>query len=268
MNFKNKVLLALSIEPVKKLSVFFLFSACLFTACDLPEPRNRRLIKNQVFVTPQTQPEQPVLAKDTSYLEAIFQNAGLVDIHSLDTSIRVRLQYADTTNFLKRAFYDGLRRAYFSCETALRIASAQYYLRQIRPELSLIIYDASRPQHIQQMMWDSLRLPDTEKIKYLSEPGATSLHNYGCAVDCGLINSQTGELLDMGSGYDTFEKLSQPYWEKHYLSNGRLSQTAYENRLLLRKVMKRAKMNSISTEWWHFSAYSREKALSDFNLIK
>jgi len=268
MNFKNKVLPALTSEVRKKVRLLFLCTVFL-SACDVGPRKERPLVKNRVFVTEDSlKPEPTAIKKDTSYLEYIFQGLDLVDIQSLDTSIRVHLQYADTSNFLKRAFYDGLRKAYFNCETALRIAAAQYFLQQNHPDLSLVIYDASRPQHIQQMMWDSLQLPGKEKTSYLSAPDATSLHNYGCAVDCGLVNTKTGEVLDMGTGFDSFEKLSQPVLESRFLKSGELSETAFMNRQILRNAMKRARMNNIPTEWWHFSSCSRVDAMARYRLIR
>lgn len=269
MNFKNKVLTALVYAAHKKVLLIFGMALLLLNSCGSPDPSTKRhLVKHKVFVKPELPKGQELIQKDTSYLEFVFKKYDLIDIQSLDTSIVVLLQYADTTNFLKRAFYDGLRKAYFNCETALRIASAQYYLKAAHPHLSLLIYDASRPQHIQQMMWDSIQLPGKDKHSYLSHPEATSLHNYGCAVDCALINRLTGEVLDMGSGYDSFEKISQPAWEAHFSKTGELSETALKNRLILRKAMKRARMNPIPTEWWHFSSCGRAEASAKYSLIK
>jgi D-alanyl-D-alanine dipeptidase len=107
-----------------------------------------------------------------------------------------------------------------------------------------------------------------KKLNYLSHPGETSLHNYGCAVDVSIVDEKTGELLDMGSDYDTFEKISEPVHEWHYLKTGELSREAWENRRLLRRVMKLARMNAIPSEWWHFSSMSKEEAVKHFQLIK
>ena len=245
----------------------------LLAACEKkPEKQRRKIAHATIFIFPDTTEED--LAKlhpinlDTSYVEYVFKAYNLVDIKTLDSTILVQLQYADTTNFLKKNMYDGLRKAYFTCETALRVAAAQYYLKQIHPHYSLVIYDASRPLHIQQMMWDSLDLPPLTKLSYLSNPQTAGMHNYGCAVDCSIIDTQSGMALDMGTGYDEFSKLSQPVLEYHFLQTKELSKESYENRRLLRYVMRRAKLNSINTEWWHFSAVSADEALSNYQLIK
>ncbi|MCU0359853.1 MAG: M15 family metallopeptidase [Bacteroidia bacterium] len=204
---------------------------------------------------------------DTSYLNFLFLSKGLVNIHDLDTSIQVKLQYADTTNFLKTGFYDGLKTAYLTCEAAIKLSNAQHYLKAMYPHYSLVVFDASRPLHIQQLMWDSLKMPAVKKYQYLSPPSEPSLHNYGCAVDVSILDLNTNTLLDMGSDFDYFGNLSEPMMEKELLKSGELSEVAYKNRLLLRKVMTAAKFKPITTEWWHFSICTKPEAQKRFELI-
>ncbi|MDP1800179.1 MAG: M15 family metallopeptidase, partial [Bacteroidota bacterium] len=205
---------------------------------------------------------------DTSYLEHLFKGYDLIDVQSLDSSIKVDLKYASTDNFLKLNVYDGLRKAYFPCEVAIRIYNAQYYLKQINPNYSLIIFDAARPLHVQQMMWDSLDMPPDIKYAYLSPPFSISLHNYGCAVDLSIIDLKTNKLLEMGTDFDHFGKLSQPVYEWQYLKTGELTQEAFENRKLLRKVMQLANFFPITSEWWHFNFCNKEFAAVKFKLIQ
>ncbi|MBA3663660.1 MAG: peptidase M15, partial [Bacteroidetes bacterium] len=194
------------------------------------------MIRDTVAVAP-----KPIT--DTSYLEHVFKNYDLTDVRSLDSSIHVDLKYAGTDNFLGKNFYDGLRKAYFPCEVATRICNAQYYLKQINPAYSLVILDAARPLHVQQMMWDSLEMPPDKKFNYLAPPYTVSLHNYGCAVDLTIIDLSTDSILEMGSGFDHFGKLSEPAYEWHFLKSGELSEEALNNRKLLRKVMQAARFN-------------------------
>lgn len=259
-----------------KLNFLYLFGAILFLmACGTDEMRKpRRIVKQKVYVSP-LNPDTAgeinsgkQLSADTSYLELLFKGYNLVNINDLDSSIQVDLRYADTTNFLKRNLYDGLRNAYFNCETALRLCAAQYYLKQIDPKLSLLVLDASRPQHVQQMMWDSLKLHPDKKTFYLARPEETSLHNYGCAVDVTILDLRTNKPLDMGTEFDFFGNLAEPIYELRYLKTGALSQQAYQNRLLLRKVMQQAKLNAITSEWWHFSTCKKEEAALNYELIR
>lgn len=224
-------------------------------------------MKRVVYVIPDSVPVKKVVDGDTSYLSVLFKSYGLVDLHTLDSSIKVKLKYADTSNFLKRDFYDGLTKAYFPCEVATRICNAQYFLKQYNSSFSLLILDAARPLHVQQMMWDSLRMPPDKKFNYLAPAYNVSLHNYGCAVDITIIDS-TGKELDMGSEFDHFGKLSEPAYEWQFLKSGELSKEAWKNRKLLRKVMQSAKLNPITSEWWHFNFCSKEYAAAAFTLIK
>lgn len=209
-----------------------------------------------------------ILNGDTSYLELVFKNYDLVNLQSLDSSIQVDLKYAGTANFLNKNIYDGLQNAYLNCETAIKLCNAQYFLKQINPNYSLIVFDAARPLHIQQMMWDSLKLDTTIRRSYLAPPNQTSLHNYGCALDLSIIDLKTNKELDMGTGFDFFGKLSQPAYEWYFLRDSSLSCAAFDNRQLLRDVMKKARFRPIPSEWWHFSICSKEEAALRFKLIK
>jgi len=273
-----KIVIRFRILQEKKryfLRVFAIFSTglCLFFMSCLYEgkDKNTRLIKNKVFVIPFPEEKSPdqvqTQVPDTSYLHFLFRSKGLVDIHELDSSIKVDLRYADTSNFLHMGFYDGLKTAYLTCEAAIKLSNAQYYLKSLYPNYSLLVFDAARPLHIQQLMWDSLKLPAPKKYQYLSIPSEPSLHNYACAVDVSIIDLTTSTLLDMGSEYDHFGKLSEPMMEKELLKTGALSDEAYKNRLLLRKVMTTAKFKPITTEWWHFSICTKPEAQQRFELI-
>lgn len=240
------------------------------TSCDRKGDAHYHLVKHRVFVMRDTlNRDQPLTVDpDSSYLEFVFKKYDLVDVQQLDSTIRVDLRYADTANFLHRNFYDGLKRVWLPCEVALRLCNAQSYLKQYDPQLSLVIFDAARPLHIQKMMWDSLNMPPDRKFNYLSPPWEISLHNYGCAVDLGILDLSQNKLMDMGTGFDAFEKLSQPVFERQFLQSGGLSREALGNRRLLRSVMKRAGFNSIPSEWWHFGYGSKESAAAKFKLIE
>ena len=259
---------------LKRTHQYFLVLCVLLFSCHSADSdkvhtlRQKKVIVIDSALIKPTVVTTPPISKDTSYLELVFSRYDLVNVRDLDSSIRVDLQYADTSNFLKQNLYDGLRNAYLNCEAALKLANAQSFLKELHPEYSLIIFDAARPLHIQQLMWDSLKLHPDLKFNYLAPPYQNSLHNYGCAVDLSIMDTKTGTLLDMGTPYDFFGKLAQPINEQIYLKSGALSKEAYENRLLLRKVMQRAALNPINSEWWHFSICTKEEAVKKFKLIE
>ncbi len=266
----------MNVKPLflKSYTLIFFLPLLAGFACDTRSPEDKHLLRHQrVFVLydtlePEILSETMAPDADSSYLEYVFRSYNLQDIKQVDSTIRVDLRYAGTNNFMGINFYDGLRHAYFPCEVAIALSNAQQYLRSVNPSYSLLIWDAARPLHIQQMMWDSLKMPDDKKFNYLSPPYETSLHNYGCAVDLTIADLSTGKTLDMGSDFDTFEKISQPVYEQLYLSKGELSVESVNNRQLLRRVMKRGGFSPIPSEWWHFGYGNKTLAAAKFKLIK
>ena len=82
---------------------------------------------------------------------------GFVDIAKVDPTIKVSLMYARADNFTGRILYDDLREAYLHPLAAEALKKAQARLKQLRPDLSLKVYDAARPMSIQQKMWDEVK---------------------------------------------------------------------------------------------------------------
>ena len=83
-----------------------------------------------------------------------MERAGFVDVRSMDSTIRVSLMYARADNFTGRVLYTDLHEAYLHPKAARALAKAQKILKTSHPELSLKVYDAARPMHIQQKMWN------------------------------------------------------------------------------------------------------------------
>ena len=204
---------------------------------------------------------------DTSALERLFISKHLVNINSLDSNIRVVLHYSTSHNFLNKDLYHGLKNCYLPCEVAIKLSNAQQFLNSQYPNYHLIVFDAVRPLHIQKQMWDELDMPAKDKINYLAHPSDISLHNYGAAVDVGIIGDND-VLLNMGTAFDFFGELSEPKREKEFVENGKLSQEALNNRLLLRTVMMKAGFTTITSEWWHFNATNKVTAAARYELIE
>ena len=85
-----------------------------------------------------------------TFSEEDFRIRGYVDIHRLDTTIRLALIYSTTDNFVGEDMYGDFDKAYFEKGFAERIRQAQRLLRKEYPDYSLLIYDASRPISIQE----------------------------------------------------------------------------------------------------------------------
>ena len=161
--------------------------------------------------------------------ESKLRALGLVDIHDLDSSILVNLVYASPDNFLGSVLYRDLHKAFFLPQLATKIAAAQSSLRSCRPDLTLVILDAARPLSVQRLMFHKVQ--GTPLNIYVANPvKGPGLHNYGAAVD------------------------------QELLSSGRITQQEFDNRRLLRSIMRQQGLLHLHSEWWHFSLMSRQKA--------
>jgi D-alanyl-D-alanine dipeptidase len=201
----------------------------------------------------------PVLERDSSEIEKVFVYLNLQNVQSVDSSIKVDMRYATTNNFMKMNMYGSLDQAYLQKDVVKKLVKAQHLLKLKYPNYSLIIFDATRPVSIQQLMWDKIDVPANMKSKYLSNPKYGSLHNYGAAVDVSIVD-ENNQLLDMATDFDSFEKLAYPYYQERYYKSGKLTEQEYQNRKLLQSVMKSAGFMTITTEWWHFNSCYRKEA--------
>ena len=200
-------------------------------------------------------------------IENTFAEIGLVDLLKIDSTIKVDLKYASTDNFMGIQLYDTIARLFLQEDVAIRLSKSQHFLDSIRPGYSLLVYDGVRPKQVQQEMWDALdSIPIYRRGKFVSNPRNGSLHNFGAAVDLTIIDA-SGNVLDMGAGYDDFREIAFPKHEARFLKSGELTRHQYDNRLLLRKVMKHAAFYNIPSEWWHFNAYSRIPASHKYQLL-
>ena len=198
--------------------------------------------------------------------ELSMERQGMVDIHTRDKTIPVSLMYARADNFTGQVLYTDLTRAYLHPKAAAALAKAQRRLKQLRPDLSLKVYDAARPMSIQQRMWDKVK--NTKKYFYVSNPArGGGLHNYGMAVDITLCDAR-GDTLDMGTKIDYMGLAAHIDREDALVKSGRISRRALENRRLLREVMRYAGFKPLRTEWWHFNLISRATAKKYYKVIK
>ena len=197
--------------------------------------------------------------------ESCLRAMGMVDIAEMDSSIAVQLVYATPYNFLGKQLYHDLNKAFMLPEMAEKVLKAQQALKKIRPDLNLLIYDASRPVSVQHEMWNMVK--GTSMMPYVSNPNkGHGMHNYGAAVDVTLMDC-TGRPLPMGSEYDYFGEEAHTTNEQQLLQDGRITKRELENRLLLRKVMTEAGLHTIQSEWWHFNLTASEAERQKMQLI-
>lgn len=190
---------------------------------------------------------------------------GFVDVRKVDSTIQVSLMYARADNFTGQVLYTDLREAYLHPKAAKALAKAQRILHQSHPELNLKVYDAARPMHIQQKMWNVVA--GTSKNIYVSNPkNGGGLHNYGMAVDVTLCDAK-GDTLPMGTVIDYLGPLAHIDKESSAVARKQLTPQAKRNRELLRQVMRQAGFKAMRTEWWHFNFISRAEARAHYKVI-
>lgn len=195
-----------------------------------------------------------------------LERRGYVNIQKADPSIFVSLMYSRVDNFTGEVLYTDLREAYLHPKAAAALVKAQKRLRQLRPDLSLKVYDAARPMSIQQKMWDKVK--NTPKYFYVSNPArGGGLHNYGMAVDLTLCTLK-GDSIPMGTKIDYMGAAAHIDKEASLVASGRISREAQANRRLLREVMTYAGFKPLRTEWWHFNYVSRAVAKKYYKVIK
>ena len=174
---------------------------------------------------------------------------GMVDILSLDSTFHVSLMYSRADNFTGKILYTDLREALLHPKAAAALVKAQRLLKERRPELSLKVYDATRPMSVQQKMWNVVA--GTKKSIYVSNPkNGGGMHNYGLAVDITLCRAATGDTLDMGTKIDFLGSYAHIDDEAGLVGRHIITEEAKQNRELLRQVMTEAGFKPLRTEWW------------------
>ena len=123
----------------------------------------------------------------------------------------------------------------------------------------LKIYDAYRPQkavsHFMRWVLDSYDTlmkkyfyPELEKNILFPQGhiAEKSGHSRGSTVDLTLFDMNTEKEVDMGGTFDYFGELSHPDYKN-------ITETQYQNRMILRKAMTDHGFKPLAEEWWHFT---------------
>lgn len=168
-----------------------------------------------------------------------YRNADLVDLTTLDPSVKLDIRYASTNNFTGAIFYKQAR-AFMQRPAAEAVVRANARLK--KRGLGLLVHDAYRPWHVTKMFWDAT--PDELK-DFVANPDSGSRHNRGCAVDITLYDRKSGEPIQMVAGYDEFSPRSFPQYP------GGTSRQRW-HRELLRRTMEAEGFTVYEYEWWHF----------------
>jgi D-alanyl-D-alanine dipeptidase len=170
---------------------------------------------------------------------ADLRKPDLVELVTLDPTIKLDIRYASTNNFMRTAFYSEAR-AFMQRPAAEAVVRAN---RALKPYgYGVIIHDGYRPWYVTKMFWDGT---PADKHDFVANPIPGSRHNRGCAVDLSLYDLKTGQEVQMPSGYDEMSERAYPDYR-----GGTPAET--RRRELLRHVMEAQGFTVEPHEWWHF----------------
>jgi len=167
------------------------------------------------------------------------RRADLVELATLDATIRLDVRYATANNFTGRAVY-GEARAFLQRPAAEALARAHAELKA--KGFGLLVFDGYRPWRVTKLFWD---LTPADKKAFVADPANGSKHNRGCAVDLTLYDLATGREVAMPGEYDEMSERSYPTY-----AGGTPEQRAARD--LLRDAMERQGFFVYAYEWWHF----------------
>jgi D-alanyl-D-alanine dipeptidase len=186
----------------------------------------------------------PELIREARAASPPVQPAGLkrpdlVDLSTLDSTIRFDIRYATTNNFVGTVFYSQAK-AFLQRPAASGLLAAHQWLRE--RGYGLLIHDAYRPWYVTRVFWDAT--PDS--LHWLvADPANGSRHNRGAAVDLTLYDLKTGEPIEMVGTYDEATARSLPDYP------GGTGRQRW-HRELLRTAMEQNGFTVYAEEWWHF----------------
>ena len=164
------------------------------------------------------------------------ETTELVDLSVIFPSLHIDLKYATTDNITGAPIYREARCLLHSDAVAGLAKSIS--IAQLAG-LSLVVYDAYRPQQAQALLWNAC--PDPQ---YVVDVAIGSNHRRVTAIDVTLMDER-GNVLDMGAGFDEMHDRSHAWHPS-------VPPKAQRNRLLLNAIMSGGGFVGISSEWWHF----------------
>ena len=186
------------------------------------------------------------VAQDGPPKENGKREAHLIELITLDPTIKLDIRYATDNNFVGKTVYPEAR-AFLQKPAAKRVVEVHKKLR--KQGLGLVIFDGYRPWSITKLFWE---VTPEDKRMFVADPAKGSKHNRGCAVDLSIYDLKAGKLVEMPSDFDEFSEKASPDY-----TGGTAEQRA--NRDLLRKLMEDEGFIVNANEWWHFDYKDWEK---------
>ena len=183
-------------------------------------------------------PTEPEETEPPVPLEEL-RDYNFVKVADYIPNIVQELAYATENNFTGKVVYN-FTDAYLRCGTLKKLMKAQEILNQ--QGLGLKIWDAFRPVSAQAKLYECW--PDPNYVSHPIYGGRP--HCRGNAVDLTLIDLETGEELDMPTGFDDFTALA----DRNYSD---CTETQANNAKVLEQAMSAAGFIPYSAEWWHYT---------------
>ena len=193
----------------------------------------------------------PARSASTGRGECDIPPGTLVNVRSVDRTIRTDVRYATPNNFTG-AVLPGYERplAMLRPQAAQALARVQ---RRLRPRgLGLKVFDGYRPVRATLGMVEWAERTGTEWVLEQGYVARASGHNRGATVDLTLVHLSDGRELDMGTAYDTFNETAHTA-----NATGRVA----ENRRILVQAMAAEGFTNYEKEWWHFSLPGQREPL-------
>ena len=203
-------------------------------------------------------------AAECSYAPGFIRAADVIP--DIVTDIR----YAGENNFA------GVRIDGYAAPEAILTVEAAAALKRAADSLRaqgyrLKIFDAYRPvkavEHF--VRWGKDPKDAKNKMEYYPNIEKSALfrggyisgkstHSNGSTVDLTIVDSSTGEEVDMGSPFDYFGEIS-------HVGTKLITQQQSKNRLILKEAMVKSGFSAIKTEWWHFKLQNEPYPNKKFN---
>src|SRR5687767_3246144 len=171
--------------------------------------------------------------------QGTFREPELVELTTLDASIKLDVRYATTNNFAGRAVYKEAR-AFLQRPAAEALVRASAALKE--HGYGLAVFDGYRPWSVTKLFWE---ITPADKKQFVADPSKGSRHNRGCAVDLTLYDLKTGQQVSMPGEYDEMSERSHINYAGGTPEQRRL-------RDLLRAALEAEGFNVYTPEWWHY----------------
>jgi D-alanyl-D-alanine dipeptidase len=174
------------------------------------------------------------------------READLVELITLDKTIKLDVRYARTDNFVGKIVYPEAR-AFMQRPAAEAVVRVHRKLQ--KKGYGLIVFDGYRPWSVTKLFWE---VTPEDKRKFVANPETGSRHNRGCAIDLSMFDIKTGKLVKMPTDFDDFTDKASPNYAGATVEQKK-------NRDLLREMMEAEGFTVNRNEWWHFDHKDWEK---------